>query len=205
MVTFVELAPEGDGSDGEPLSGGTERRIPDWLPSVRRYRYFGVLAALIGALLAGDAGAVTRLTPPALSSAGLVYADRGPCPRNVECHVVGRPRQDFWDNYNRLFDGAQAIGGNLWYAPVTGTVYYQELDAVEASGVTISLTQQRVNVRGLVPFGPTPDRGRRPRRNILITAVRGPWLLTAALTSRRGGDLPIIAAIEWANTAPLPG
>jgi hypothetical protein len=203
VVTFVELGPDGAGSDDEPLTGSRRRRAPDWLRDVRKYRYLIVLAGMIGALLAGDATAVTRLTPPVLSSAGLVYADRGHCPRSVYCNVLGRPRQDFWDNYNRFFDDSQAIGGNLWYAPATGTVYHQELDAVEPSGVTITLTQQRISGPP-VSFAPTIDRPLR-RTRALITARRGPWLLTAALLSPGGPLLPIMAAYRWASTTPLPG
>ena len=204
MVTFVELGPEGAGSDDEPLTGGRRRRAPVWLAGVRKYWYVIALAGLVGALLAGDAATVTRVTPPVLSSAGLVYADRGHCPRNVDCAVLGRARQDFWDNYNRLFDRATMIGGDLWYAPATGTVYYQELDAVAASAVTITLTQQRITGRA-VSFGPTIDLPPRPRRSALITARRGPWLLTAALSSPDGANLPIMAAYEWATSSPLPG
>jgi hypothetical protein len=204
VVTFVELGPEGAGSDDEPLTGGRRRWAPDWLTRARNYRYLALLAALVGGLLAGDAAAVMHVTPTARPSAGLVYADRGHCPISVDCTVVGRVRQDLWDNYNGLFDRAQVIGGSLWYATATGTVYYQELDAVEASAVTITLTQQRISGPP-VSFGPIVDLAPRPRRSALVTARRGSWLLTAALFGSGGTGLPIMAAIGWTATAPLPG
>jgi hypothetical protein len=204
VVTFVELGPEGAGPDDEPLTGSRRRRVPEWVTRVRKYRYLVLLAGLAGSLLAGDAAGVVHVTPAAPLRAGLVYADRGHCPISVDCAVVGRVRQDLWDNYNRLFDRAQAIGGNLWYASATGTVYYQELDAVEGSAVTITLTQQRISGPP-VSFGPIVDLPPRPRRSALITARRGPWLLTAALSGPGGIGLPIMAAIRWTTTAPLPG
>jgi hypothetical protein len=200
VVTFVELGPDGAGSDDEPLTGSRRRRVPDWLASVRKYRYLVVLVGLIGGLLAGDAAGVTRLAP---ARAGLVYADRGHCPISVDCHVLKRPRQDFWDSYNVFFPEADVIFGNLWYASDTGTVYYQELDAIEASGVTITLRQQRISGPP-VSFEPTIDRPLR-RTRALITARRGPWLITAALSSPGGPLLPIMAAYRWASTTPLPG
>jgi hypothetical protein len=206
VVTFVELAPEGDRPDDEQLRG-RRVRTPALLTTAR---YLALVAVIVGAVLTGDSTTLVRsavqpiaAAPPA-PAAGFVYADRGPCPLTVTCKVRPRARMDLWASYHRLFPDTQTIASNLWYAPATDTVYHQELDAIGASGETIILTQQRIS-GPVTPFGPTRDRSfRRPHR-VLVTAHRGPWLVTAALYPSRGPRLPIMAALAWVATSPLPG
>lgn len=206
MVTFVELAPEGGGPDDEQLRG-ERMRTPVWLT---RAPYLVLVVVIVGAVLTGDGTSLVRsaVRPIAAATpaptAGYVYADRGPCPLKVSCEVRPQARMDLWGSYNRLFPDTQTIGSNLWYAPATGTVYHQELDAIGASGDTIMLSQERITGPE-IPFGPTLDRSLRPPHHVLVTARRGPWLVTAALYSSRGAPLPIMAALAWVKTSPLPG
>ena len=205
MVRFVELAPEGGGPDDEQLRG---RRIPRpaWLT---RARCLALVAVIVGAFLAGDGTSLVRSAVQPIAAAapapaaGYVYADRGHCPLTVSCEVR-RARMDLWGSYNQLFPDTDTIGSNLWYAPATGTVYHQELDAIGASGDTIILIQQRISGPE-IPFGPTLDRTLRPPHHVLVSARRGPWLVTAALYSSRGARLPVMAALAWVATSPLPG
>lgn len=205
MVTFVELAPDGGRPDDEQLHGG---RIGSraWLT---RAGYLALMAVIVGALFAGDGTRLVRspVTPVAAPMptpvAGYVYADRGHCPRTVACNVLDQARIDMWASYNHLFPDTQTIGSSVWYAPATGIVYYQELDALGASGETITLTQQRISGPD-VPFGPTIDRTPSPRHGALVTARRGPWLVTAALNAPRGVP-PVMAAVRWVADSPLPG
>lgn len=202
MVTFVELAPDGGGPDDEQLRG-RRNRPPAWLT---RARYLALVALIVGAVLAGDGtGLVRSAVQPiaAAPAAGYVYADRGHCPLTVSCEVLGQARMDMWASYNHLFPDTQTVASSVWYAPATGTVYYQELDAIGASAETIILTQQRINGPD-VPFGPTIDRTPSPRHGALVTARRGPWLVTAALYAPHGVP-PIMAAVHWVASSPLPG
>jgi hypothetical protein len=208
VVTFVELVPEGGRPDDEQLRG-RRVRTPAWLT---RTRYLALVAVIVGAFLAGDGTSLVRsavrplAAPAPAPTAGYVYADRGPCPLTVSCKVRGQARIDLWASYNHLFPDTQTIGSSLWYAPATGTVYQQQLNAFGASGDTIILTQQRISGPE-IPFGPTLDRSRslRPPHHVLVTARRGPWLVTAALYSSRGAQLPVMAALKWVATSPLPG
>jgi len=183
VVTFVEVAPEGGGPDDEPLHGERIGR-PAWLT---RARYLALVAVIVGA-----------------PAAGYVYSDRGHCPLTVSCEVLDQARPDLRGSYYDLFPDAQTIASSVWYAPATDTVYYQELDGTGASGETIILTQQRLSGPD-IPFGPTLDRTLKPPHHVLVTARRGPWLVTAALYSSRGGLLPIMAALRWVASSPLPG
>jgi len=207
VVTFVELAPEGGRPDDEQLRG---RRIRSPV-RLTRAPYLALGVVIVGAVLAGDTTTLVRsavqpiaAAPPA-PTASFVYADREPCPLTVGCEARGQARIDLWASYNHLFPDTQTIASNLWYAPATGTVYRQELDATGASGDTIILTQQRISGQ-VIPF-------RREREtansgapiNVLVSARRGPWLVTAALYPSWGARLPITAALAWVATSPLPG
>ena len=206
VVTFVELVPEGGRPDDEQLRGW-RIRTPVWLT---RAPYLALGVVIVGAVLAGDSTSLvgSAVQPIAAAApgptAGFVYADPGPCPLKVSCELRGQARIDLWASYNHLFPDTQTIASNLWYAPATGTVYRQELDATGASGDTIILTQQRISGPD-IPFGPTLDRTLKPPHHVLVTARRGPWLVTAALYSSRGGLLPIMAALRWVASSPLPG
>ena len=202
MVTFVEVAPPDGADPDEPLHGHTS---PPWLT---RVGYLLVLALIVGAVVAGDGTPVARVVrtvaaPPPAPAAGYVYADRGHCPRAVSCKVHDQARIDLWASYNSLFPETQTIASSVWYSPATSTVYYQELDAIGASGETIILTQQRIGGPD-VPFGPTIDRTPSPRHGALVTARRGPWLVSAALYSPQGVP-PVLAAASWVANSPLPG
>jgi hypothetical protein len=203
VVTFVEVAPDGGGPDDEQLRG-RRVRAPAWLAHAR---YLALVAAIVGAVLAGDGTSVVRsaITPvvaaPPAPAAGYLYADRGHCPRTVSCEVLGQARIDLWASYNQLFPETQTLASSVWYAPATGTVYYQELDATGPFAETIVLTQQRISGP---PFGPTIDRSPSPRHGALVTARRGSWVVTAALYAPHGVP-PIMAAVRWVATSPLPG
>jgi hypothetical protein len=204
VVTFVEVPPDGGGPDEEQLRGRRARGAPAWLT---RARYLALVAVIVGAVLAGDGTNLVRsaITPvataPPAPAAGYVYADRGHCPLTVSCEVLGQARIDLWASYNHLFPETQTVASSVWYAPATGTVYYQELDAIGASAETIVLTQQRISGP---PFGPTIDRSPSPRHGALVTARRGAWVVTAALYAPHGVP-PIMAAVRWVATSPLPG
>jgi hypothetical protein len=124
VVTFVELAPDGDRPDDEQLRG---RRIPSpaWLI---RARYLALVAVLVGAFLAGDGTSLVRSpvspfaapTPAPAPVAGYVYADRGHCPLTVSCNVLDQARIDMWASYNHLFPDTQTIASSVWYAPGVG-------------------------------------------------------------------------------------
>jgi len=166
---------------------------------------------IVGAVLAGDSTTLVRSAVPPIAAAppaptaSFVYADRGPCPLTVSCEARGQARIDLWTSYNHLFPDTQTIASNLWYAPATGTVYRQELDAMGASGDTIILIQQRIS-GPVTPFRPerwTANSG--ASINVLLSARRGPWLVTAALYPSRGARLPITAALAWVASSPLPG
>lgn len=206
MVTFVELVPEGGRPDDEQLRGW-RIRTPVWLT---RAPYLALVAVIVGAVLTGDSTSLVRsavqpiAAPPPAPTAGFVYADPGPCPLNVRCKVRPQARIDLSASYHHLFPDTQTIASNLWYAPATGTVYHQELDAMGASGETIILTQQRIS-GPVIRFGPTRDRSFRRPHYVLVTARRGPWLVTATLYPSRGARLPITAALAWVATSPLPG
>jgi len=210
VLTFVELGPDGAPppgaeSDEEPL---TERRpAPAWWPRVRRYRYLAGLAVLLGGVLVGDPASVLRAanptTTPGPTAAGYVYADRGHCPRTVGCDVIGRARQDLWASYDELFPTSHTVGGSVWYEPTTGQVYFQQLEALGPDAETITLTQQRISGPP-ISFGATIDRTPSPRHSVLVTARRGPWLITARLYAPRGTRLPVMAAVRWVTVAPLP-
>src|SRR5215471_12481824 len=155
VVTFVELLPEGGRPDDEQVRGW-RIRTPVWLT---RAPYLALGVVIVGAVLAGDSTTLVRsavqpvaAAPPG-PTAGFVYADRGPCPLTVSCEARGQARIDLWASYNHLFPDTQTIASSLWYAPATGTVYRQELDATGASGDTIILIQQRIS-GSVVPFGP---------------------------------------------------
>jgi hypothetical protein len=202
VVTFLELAPDSGEPDDERLGGRTS--LPPWLI---RACYFAVLALIVGALVAGDGSSLapvisTVATPPA-PAAGYVYADRGHCPLTVSCEVIPQSRIDLWWSYNQLFPDSQRIASSVWYAPASGIVYYQELDAIGARAETIILTQQRLSGPD-VPFGPTIDRSPNPRHGAVVTAQRGPWLVTASLFTPHGVP-PVLAAAQWVVTSPLPG
>jgi hypothetical protein len=207
VVTFVELAPDGGGSDDEQLRG-RRIRTPAW---VTRACYLALVAVMVGAVLAGDGTSLVRsaVTPIVAAPAGpptggYIYADRGHCPITIDCRILGQARIDLWASYNHLFPDTQAITSSVWYEPGTGLVYFQELDAIGASAETITLTQERIS-GPQVPFGPTIDRSPKPPRRVLVMARRGPWLVSAALYSPRGGQLPVMAAMRWVATSPLPG
>ena len=206
VVTFVELVPEGGRPDDEQLRGW-RIRTPVWLT---RAPYLALGVVIVGAVLAGDSTSLvgSAVQPIAAAApgptAGFVYADPGPCPLKVSCELRGQARIDLWASYNHLFPDTQTIGSNLWYAPATGTVYRQELDAMGPSGDTIILTQQRIS-GSVVPFGPRRDRSFRRPHYVLVSARRGPWLVTAALYPSRSARLPIMAALAWVATSPLPG
>ena len=218
-LSFVELVSD-DGTsprdDEETLASRRMRPPPAWLGRVAaaspRFRYAALVAVLVGGLLAADQ-AVRPVSTPIAQTAGFVYADRGHCPITVSCQVEGRPRQDMWASYNAMFVNTSAFGGSVWYDPKTGIVYFQELDAVGASGQTITLIEQRLDSKPDVSFAPTVDISPRSRaagpgsvrRNALVTARRGPWLVTASLASPANARLPLDAALHWAAVAPLPG
>jgi hypothetical protein len=200
VVTFVEVVPPDGADPDEPLRG---HNSPPWLT---RACYLVILALIVGAVVAGDstpvAHVVSTVAATPAPTAGYVYADRGHCPRAVSCMVQDQARMDLWASYNRLFPETQTIASSVWYAPATGTVYYQELDAIGASGETIILTQQRISGPD-VPFGPTIDRTPSPRHGALVTARRGPWLVTAALYAPHSVP-PVMAAVSWVANSPLP-
>jgi hypothetical protein len=206
VVTFVELAPDGDRPDDEQLRDeqlrGRRIRTPAW---VSRVPYLALMAVLVGAVLAGDGTSLVRplAAPTPTPAAGYVYADRGHCPRTVSCNVLDQARIDMWASYNHLFPDTQTIASSVWYAPATGIVYYQELDAISPSGETIILVQQRISGPD-VPFGPTIDRTPSPRHGALVSARRGPWLVTAAMNAPHGVP-PVMAAVSWVANSPLPG
>lgn len=200
MVTFVEVPPDRAGDEqlrGRPV------RTPAWLI---RARYLAVLAVIVGALLGGDGkglvgSAVARVA--ASPAAGYVNADGGHCPVTVVCVVLGQARMDLWGSYNQLFPDTQTITSSVWYAPATGIVYRQELDAIGVSAERITLTQQRISGPD-VPFGPTIDYTPSPHHAALVTAKRGPWLVTAALYTPQGVP-SLLAAMQWVTSSPLPG
>lgn len=206
MVTFVELPQDGGGPDDEQLRG-RDKPTPAWL--IRAF-YLAVVAVIVGGVLTGDGtgfvpAAVRPIAaaPTPAPAAGYVYADRGHCPRTVSCEVIAESRIDLWASYNHLFPDTQRIASSVWYAPATGIVYYQELDAIGAHAETIILVQQRISGPD-VSFGPTIDRSPTPRHSALVTARRGPWLVTASLFTPRGVP-PVMAAVHWVATSPLPG
>jgi len=220
-VSFVELVSD-DGTsprdDEETLASRRMRPLPAWVGRLvaapLRFRYAALVAVLVGGLLAADQAVAPISTPmPIAQTAGLVYADRGHCPITVSCQVEGRPRQDMWASYNALFVNTSPFGGSVWYDPKSGIVYFQELDAVGASGQTITLIEQRLDSKPDVSFAPTVDitprsRAAGPgptRRNALVTARRGPWLVSASLAGSASVRLPVDAALHWAAVAPLPG
>jgi len=218
-LSFIELGSD-DGTsprdDEETLASRRLRPPPAWLGRLvaasPRFRYAALVVVLVGGLLAADQ-AVAPIATPIASTAGLVYADRGHCPITISCQVEGRPRQDMWASYNALFVNTNAYGGSVWYDPKSGIVYFQELDAVGAAGQTITLIEQRLDSKPDVSFGPTVDitprsRAAGPgstRRSALVTARRGPWLVTASLAGPAHAGLPLDAALHWAAAAPLPG
>jgi len=104
-----------------------------------------------------------------------------------------------------LFTGAHTVGGDVWFERSTGTVFYQRLDAIGASGQVITLIQQRLS-SSPGDSGPTVELrpGPRPRQGALVTAQRGSWFLTASLFGPAGARLPVTAAQRWVVTAPLP-
>jgi hypothetical protein len=214
-LVFVELAPDVGGlrRDAESLAARRFRPPPAWLVRLAgagpRIRYAALVAVLVGGLLAADQ--TQRL---GAYTAGLVYAGAGHCPVSVSCQVTGRPRQDMWASYNALFANSRQIGGSVWYDAASGVVYFQELDAGGGSGQRITLRQQRLDSQPIVSFGPTVDvtpglrHGRSGpgtgRREVLVTARRGPWLVTAALSGPWGVYLPVQDAVQWTAVAPLP-
>lgn len=215
MVTFVELTPD-DGGDEEALTGRRRRRLPAGLARVvaaaPRARYVAALVALVGGLLAADqagrvAPVVAPVVTPAVAHAGTpaMPASPGPrhCPGGIDCAVWHRPRQDMWVSFNTLFPELRASGGEVWFEPASGIVYYQDLHAAGESGQMIALRQLRLDWPE-VSFGPTVDITPGPRRTVLVTARRGPWLVTASLSGPPGVLLPVAAAMEWAADAPLP-
>jgi hypothetical protein len=203
VVTFVELTPAGR-ADGEALPPPRPPRV--WWA---RACHLLALTALLGAVLVGDGRAFVRAAPSvesaALVSAGYVAADSGHCPHTVECAVVGQVREALLANYTVLFTGTHTVGGDVWFERSTGTVFYQRLDALGADGQVITLIQQRLS-SSPGDSGPTVELrpGPRPRQGALVTAQRGPWLLTASLFGPAGARLPVTAAQRWSVTAPLP-
>jgi hypothetical protein len=216
---LVEILPDERVAARDFESLGHQPRV--LLPRLGRLpasiQYLALIIAVLGCVLASDSTPVreTAAAPVAPAAAPYEYGGDSHCPVGVRCSAEGRPRQDMWASYNRLFTGTRAVGGGVWYEARSGDVYYQELDAVSLTspGLSITLREQRIDRNGTLVFGPTIDFVQRARfgvppfglRAMIVTARRGPWLVTAALNGPRTGRLPLDAALEWTRIAPLPG
>lgn len=202
-----------------PVRWFAQRRTRRHTRARRRVWYAVAAAALAGFVLSGDGAGPLRLPtvslpllPTPLDSSYLSLGSR--CPGGVTCQVGGRARPDLWRSYQRAFIGTTAVGGGVWYDPVSGTVYSQELDAVSLTEpeISISLVEQRDDRSDAVTFGPTIDYSPRSHggiagagwRSITVTARRGVWDITATLTGPGRHTLPLNAALQWVAAAPLP-
>lgn len=232
-LDFVEIVLDADptASTCEPLVVRAQRRRPAWLVRVSAFRtpprvsYALAAVAVLGCLLAADGVAnpvgkvVVGVAPapaPAAAAVGqsttYAYPLGSHCPVGSICQVEGRARQDMWGSYNQVFTDSAATSSNLTYDALSGDVYYQELTAVSISKppVTITLAEQRISHESSLNFAPTmdfmPRHGTPPQnhRTALITARRGPWLISVILTGPWGRAMPIQDALHWAAIAPLP-
>lgn len=197
----------------------SRRRTGRSAPSRRRAWYAVAATGLAGFILVGDGAASLHLpslgVPSVLAPLDSSYAYLGSrCPDGVACQVEGEARPDMWRSYRRFFGSTTAVGGGVWYEPVSGVVYSQELDAVSLteSEISISLVEQRDDRLGGVSFGPTIDYSPRGHhaypgaawRSVTVTERRGAWLVTATLTGPWRRTLPVFEAVQWVAAAPLP-
>ncbi|HYU03881.1 MAG TPA: hypothetical protein VEL02_08575 [Jatrophihabitantaceae bacterium] len=215
-VDFVEVVPDATTPrlDYEQLtSQPARRRRPAWLDraSDRRGWYAAAAVMLLGCLLAAD-GAVrdsVERRPPAPAARAYHVGDR--CPADVKCEHQGHARQDMWSAYDQSFPGTTMVGSDLWNELASGVVFYQQLEATSLpdAAIRITLSEQRLDGPS-VSFGPTfdimPRHGTPPqrRRTVLVTAMRGPWLISAVVSGPWERSLPVDDALHWAAIAPLP-
>jgi hypothetical protein len=216
-VDFVEVVPDAATPrlDYEQLtSQPARRRRPAWLDRAndRRRWYVAGAAALLGCLLAADGAVHDPVRPRQPVPAARIYTAGARCPGSVQCEHQGRARQDMWSAYDQSFPGTTTTGGDVWYEPVSGIVFYQQLDATSLpdGAIRITLSEQRLDGPPSPSFGPTldimPRHGTPPqrRRTVLVTARRGSWLISAVVSGPWQGSLPVNDALHWAAIAPLP-
>jgi len=216
-VDFVEVLPDGTMPrlDYEQLTSQPARRQrPAWLDRAggRRGWYAAAAVMLLGSLLAADGAVRDAVRPrPAVPAAAYLDAIGDRCPAKVRCTHQGRARQDMWGAYDQSFPGTSLTGSDVWYEPGSGVVFYQQLEArsVPDGAIRITLSEQRLDGPS-VSFGPTvdimPRHGTPPqrRRTVLVTARRGPWLISAVVSGPWERYLPVDDALHWAVIAPLP-
>jgi hypothetical protein len=214
-VDFVEVVPDSTApwhGDEQLTSQPARGRRPAWLnrASGRRGWYAAAAAALLGCVLAADGAVHDSVAPPPRPPAP-VYAVGDRCPAAVQCEHQGHARQDMWSAYDQSFPGTTVTGSDLWNESVSGIVFYQRLEATSLpdAAIRITLSEQRLGGSS-VSFGPTvdimPRHGTPPqrRRTVLVTAQRGPWLITAVVSGPWERSLPVDDALHWAAIAPLP-
>ena len=214
-VDFVEVPDFGEYRQGyEARAARRRRRLPAWLARFtghRRAWHVAGAAVLLACVLVADGAA--RSTPGL--PAEYVYAAGAHCPVGVRCSDLGPARADMWDAYYIAFPGSGSMymtGSDIWYEPSSGVVFYQQLDAVSVPdwGLKITLAEKRIDQNTKLSFGPTVDfmpRHATPlqqHRFVLITARRGPWLITALVSGPLDQTLPIGNALDWARIAPVP-
>ena len=214
-VDFVEVLPDATTPrlDYEHLTSQPVRRRPTWLPRAasRRGWYAAAAVMLLGCLLAADGAVRDAVRPRQAAPAAYLDAIGDRCPARVQCTHQGRARQDMWGAYDQSFPGTSQTGSDIWYEPGSGVVFYQQLEArsVPDGAIRITLSEQRLDGPS-VSFGPTvdimPRHGTPPqrRRTVLVTARRGPWLISAVVSGPWERSLPVDDALHWAVIAPLP-
>jgi hypothetical protein len=215
-VDFVEVLPDATTPrlDYEQLtSQPAPRRRPAWLDRAtsRRGWYAAAAVMLLGCLLAADGAVRDAVRPRQAAPAAYLDAIGNRCPARVQCEHQGRARQDMWAAYDQSFPGTTMVGSDVWNEPGSGVVFYQQLEArsVPDGAIRITLSEQRLDGPS-VSFGPTvdimPRHGTPPqrRRTVLVTARRGPWLISAVVSGPWERSLPVDDALHWAVIAPLP-
>ncbi len=222
-LDFVELVPDAETRprEYEMLADGRERRPPAWLVRAAALCTrtpvggLALAAIMLGGVLVADGPVHARIAPsPAAGPVGMssayFYEGSSRCPVGVVCTVEGRARQDMWASFNALFTGAEAGAGRVWFAPATGVVFSQSLDAATPT-VTIRLTQTRVSRRATATSGPTVEFDTPLQwgrvivpRTVIVSAERGPWEVAATLRGPWDAHMPVAAAREWVMTVPIP-